>query len=85
MVEKEGESELALHLLSQGRKRVLRTGNIRMIVSGSGDWGYSRPFFFSATVMMMRRTGLFSGNDFPRIAFDNPARFYGAPHSNANV
>jgi len=38
-----GDAELALYLLLEEKKSVLRTENTRNIVKGPANWGYSKP------------------------------------------
>ena len=54
---------------------ITRYGTDRMIVNGSGDWGYSDPLAVPKTAMLMRKSGDFPESQVIKVVFDNPYQF----------
>lgn len=54
---------------------ITRYGTERMIVNGSGDWGYSDPLAVPKVARLMRKSGDFPESAVTQVVYHNPATF----------
>jgi len=86
MVEKHGACGFGTLLAKTSEEECVSSGKHSHGRKRIGGLGLLQALLLSAVVMMMRKRGLFPENDIRRIAFENPAQFYGgSSHFNINV